>query len=598
MYGYIFRLGEKGRRSVLAETLDKKLLKSIRYEKEHTIFEVCYSPMPKFELDKLFFETESLIILLDGFILNKRELLDYYKQEDWKTCFLEIYQKSPDFINQLRGSFCGFIYDKHQNSVTCFTNHSGEKTIYYRYKDDELVVATHNDLMKEYLSVNHLECKWNHETAYELLTLGYSLDDHSPIADVFRITAGKYLYCKAEKQNTPPHVSESQNSEHCKNCLNFKIKRYHMFKNTPALDLTEEEALREFDRLYRQAVNRIFSKNEEYGYRHEADLSGGLDTRMVNWVAHDLGYRNFININYCHPNGIDYDTAKEISKDLGNEFLYYSMENGDFLMDVDEMTGVYGGQVVYCISTGANRSYSEIKDKNVGIAATGLNGEMCNAYWIQGNEHTPPGVISNRYSHVLNKNYNCENIVKEFDNYEHFNHYMYSYGLFLLSGLIRTQWVEFSTPYIDKDFVEFAFRLPLNWRINYKFYTKWIMTYYPDAGKYVWQTKERPLNKKFYLPQKIWAVKKLLKRIINKTCRITNIKFQFTFKGDMNPFETWYINNKKLREFLDFYFDTNIELVSDSKLKNDIIHVFKTGNARDKIVAVHVLAVTKRYFSQ
>lgn len=174
---------------------------------------------------------------------------------------------------------------------------------------------------------------------------------------------------------------------------------------------------------------------------------------------------------------------------------------------------------------------------------------------------------------------------------------MYSLGFFLLSGHIRTQWFEYSTPYIDKDFAEFAFRLPLGWRMDYKFYIKWIMSYYPKAGEYVWQTWERPLNKNFYLPQKIGALQKLYKRAVNKAFRVLNIKFQYTFKGDMNPFESWYINNKKLREFLNSYYKENIDLIKDADLKKDIITVFETGRATDKIVAVNALAVNKRYFS-
>lgn len=384
MNGFILKLGVKNQERIPSKQLEQSNIKHLIHEQENTCFEMYYSPMPLFEQDKLLFETDHFIILLDGFILNKLELLKNYSKTSWSDCFLTLYQESPDFMNKLRGSFRGAVYDKDKNSLICFTNHSGEKTAYYYHGNKELVVVSHNDLMKDYFDANNLECMWNYETAYELLTLGYALDNHSPLNNVYRITAGKYVCFDV-------------------NTGSLKVERYHMFKNSPSLNLTEEEALKEFDRLYRQAVNRIFAKNEEYGYCHEADISGGLDTRMVNWVAHDLGYRNFININYCHPGGIDYDTAKKLSKDLENEFLYYSMENGDFLMDVDDMVGVHGGQVIYCISTGANRSYSKIKDRNVGIAVTGLVGEMCNAYWRQGGQHTPPAIITNRYSYILDR---------------------------------------------------------------------------------------------------------------------------------------------------------------------------------------------------
>ena len=89
-----------------------------------------YSPLPKFENDKLFFEDKEKIVLLDGVIFNKKELLTQYKGEDWRTVYETMYQKDPhEFQNALRGSFCGAVYRKDSRELMLFTNHSGEKTI-------------------------------------------------------------------------------------------------------------------------------------------------------------------------------------------------------------------------------------------------------------------------------------------------------------------------------------------------------------------------------------------------------------------------------------------------------------------------------------
>lgn len=567
MYGFILKWGncelpEKGQ--------DLECGRMIEWED----FSCIYNPMPRFEEDKIFVQNENYIYLLDGVIYNKNELLTEFKENSWAHVFIQLYLlNSSKFVDRLRGTFRGFILDKKSLELVLFTNHSGEKDVFYSKVQNGFIAATNMDFMLSVYHKNKISYQMNLQSANELLTLGYIIGGKSIVKGVSRLSAGEKLLYK------------KYNSE-------MKLEKYWFLKNIPEMEITDE-SIKEFDKLYRQAVERIFAKSKEYGYKYEADLSGGLDTRMVNWVAHDLGYNNVINVNYCIPKCLDYKIAKKISKDLGNEFVYYSMENGDFLKDIDEMIPAYSGQVLYFIATGANRSYKKILDRNIGIAATGLVGEMCNAYWRIGETHSVPQVCNNRYSKKieLENTYDCS----EYDNYEHYNHYMYSLGFFLKSGLIRNQWFEFASPYVDKDFAEFAFRIPLQERINYKFYTKWILTCYPEAGNYLWQTKKRPLNKKIYLRTWLWEAARFSKRSINKIFQLMNVRHRFTYIDDMNPFQAWFENNKELREFVDNYYKDTIDLVTNTELRTKIQKVF-SGNGIDKLVAINMLGINKRYF--
>ena len=64
----------------------------------------------------------------------------------------------------------------------------------------------------------------------------------------------------------------------------------------------------------------------------------------------------------------------------------------------------------------------------------------------------------------------------------------------------------------------------------------------------------------------------------------------------MNPFDQWYRTNAKLRQFFERYYRENIDKITDSRLQEDVRRTFLEGNAFDKVQALNVLAVYKRYF--
>ena len=52
-----------------------------------------------------------------------------------------------------------------------------------------------------------------------------------------------------------------------------------------------------------------------------ACLSGGLDSRMTVWVAHDLGYTHQLNMTFCQSNYLDFKIAQQIATDLRHDFM-------------------------------------------------------------------------------------------------------------------------------------------------------------------------------------------------------------------------------------------------------------------------------------
>lgn len=569
MYGFFVTNAKSNQgKDVLGEA------KTLKYKD----IQFVYNPMPKFEQDKLFYEDSDKIVLLDGVIFNKRELMER-TSGTWQDVFEGLYRDDPQtFFNGLRGSFCGAVLEKNSLRLTAFTNHSGEKTVYYTVQNGIFIVASHNNILTEILRENNLPVRPDLTACQELVALGSILHGKTPFQKVRRVTAGKYV-----------KLINGQSEEF----------RYHMFHNVPEHDLTLEECIEELDKRFRKAVDRIFSKNKEYGYMGECDLSGGLDSRMVTWVAHDLGFQNIANVCYCQSGNIDHTTSRRIARDLGNEYVFLPMNGGDFLTEVDEVVDKFGGQVSYLICTGANRAMKELRNKNIFLCATGLLGELHNAYWVEGEKHTAPAYTALRYSSVIDYTVPAEYSVG-YENYEQMNLYEFSALLFLSSSLVRQQQAEVTSPFIDVDYLEFAYRIPLRWRQNYGLTKAWMVSKYPKAASYVWQTKRMPVSyayyNKIYWPKVAGDVRRFFVRCINKVGRTLHVPIQISQRTDMNPFDLWYRTNPSLREFVTDYYEKNISRVQDPVLLHILMETFSKGAARDKLQVINLLAVYKRYF--
>nr|WP_296480612.1 hypothetical protein [uncultured Acetatifactor sp.] len=571
MNGFVFELNGAKKDSLLLKNAEKQLIGEAFCE---------YSKLQKFQNDKLFFVKENQMVLLDGVIFNKKNLIESSQRENlWSEVYCRLVLEDDDYINKLRGSFCGIVFDMSKMKLEAFTNHSGEKAVYFYHRDDLLIVTSHMELMKEALIHNGQPLQPNIQACQEMLSTGSMLHGNTILKNAYRIMPGcKIIFFDGVLSNI----------------------RYHMFHNIPEQELSLEECIDEADRLFRNAVDRIFSKNLEYGYQAEADLSGGLDSRLVTWVAHDLGYKNILNVCYCQKGKIDHMTSRKIAEKLGNQYVFYPMNGGDFFMDVDEMTRKTGGQVFYGVCTGANRTFRLIDTSNIGLAVTGLLGELHNAYWTEGDCHTNPAYINERYTYTPKLSL-PEEYKAGYDNYEQMNLYEYSALLFLSSAFARQDLMEVYSPFIDKDYLEFVYKIPLKWRKHYFFTMNWILTKYPDAAKFVWQTKEKPVDKayyqKIYAPKIMWDCQDYLKRIYNKLCRIFKIHSALTLKREMNPIETWYLRNPKLRKFLNDYYEKYRYIISDDDLKNNIQKCHESRLGMDKIMIVNLLSIMREYFS-
>lgn len=288
----------------------------------------------KFMDDKVFVDSTDLLIVIEGVVLNKKQLIDQYTpDESFEGCIRNMYAASGEkFFNPFRGSFSGVLYDKIKDTWIIFTDHIGYKQVFYSGLNGCLLFGSEMGFMVETLKTNNLPVTLNNTGAYLALTHGFVIEDHTLVSEIKKLTAGHYL--RYDEQG-------------------LKEIRYHRFSNKPKIGMTIEEAVQGIDKYFRNAVRLQFEKDLEYGYKHITCLSGGLDSRMTVWVAHHMGYTEQLNTTFSQSNYLDFTIAQQIATDLHHDFLFKPLDHGDFISKIDEITPLtYGSACFFGLAHG------------------------------------------------------------------------------------------------------------------------------------------------------------------------------------------------------------------------------------------------------
>lgn len=531
-----------------------------------------YKQYPKFENDKIVFSNEKYLIIIDGVIFNNNQLIDKYSKTDWCETVIFMYEKyGEQFYNKFRGSFNGIILEKLNKKLISFTNQTGDRTVFYCENEEKIIISSNFNYIVDLLKNNKITYKLDENYVKYMLTFGFMLDETTCIESVKRLLPGCYLVYEKD---------------------NIEIKKYFEFKNDE-IPISEEEALKRINETFINALQLEINKDREYGYKSIMDISGGLDSRTVNYVSKKIGYDNVLNISYSQIDSYEEKVTRELVKDIGFDYIYKSLDNASFIYEIDDIIEKNYGLTIFSGFTGGKQTLESLNLSNIGIQHTGLLGDINDGSFSSALYHEKPYFEERyRFSRFLDKNILDNKVLEMYKTHELFC--FYTRGLLggLGTQMIRQNYLETYSPFQDIDFLNLTFQIPLNMRVN-GIFKKWLIKYYPEATKIVYDhtmckiTDSKikvKLKKAFiYLPRKI-------KRFLG---------FKNTQKSheSMNPYEYWYKNNEKLRSFIDLYYEENIiKLNQYNHLKKLNEEMYLNGNMVDKMLIMTVLGTLKRYF--
>lgn len=567
----------------------------------------------KFSNDKFLFENDGYIFLLDGVVFNNHKLMEKYKCSKWKECVEKMHSKDAlTFYNEFRGSFLGLVYDKNNDSWLFYTDHVGDKQIFYSHLENGgWLIGTEMSYMVDTLRLNNLSMTPNRDAAYMAITLGYVIEDNTLVKEIRKLVAGHYLVL------TNGEIVESQ---------------YHRFNNTP-IARSKEEMIEKIDKLFRNAVQLQFEKDKEYGYRHMACLSGGLDSRMTVWVAHELGYTHQLNMTFCQSNYLDFKIAQQIATDLRHDFMYKALDGGNCIYDIDRVSKLSYGMACFFGLSHTFSMFNKINYQDYGVIHSGMIGDVVVGSYMDDVSYRPALITDGAYSTEVVDKLRDYKFKYQYDNAEIYMMYNRGFG-FCGQGALAYGHTDTETfsPFYDVEFLEYCFSIPLAWRCGHEIYHEWILTKYPEAANYIWEKigttiieyknqKQNPKQsiKRHYMnifgmqvpaPSdpyfgeyiKGFVLRRLgLRKKVGKQVQQTedNHTFMLETKDNMNPVDYWYYGNTELKAFMDDYWRTNKNVVNDTQLLIDMTYLYEECKATyDKLQPLTVVAAYKLIFGK
>lgn len=521
--------------------------------------------LPKFQDHKFFLDLPSFFFSTDGVLINLDELfLKYHCTNISELVTLLYKQDGETFFRCFRGSFSGIFYDKVKQLMLVFTDHAATRMLFWLHTNNRVMVSSDIYWLTSYT----YNMQWDQLGLYELLTYGYMPSHHTVVEGIRRLSAGCYL-----------RITK-------KSCEQLQ---YHRFSNH-SIHRSQKEEVENIDRLFRQAVNRALKVNDAYGYQNIFPLSGGLDSRMVNWVAHDLAKAPIENFTYGFKDTPDVIEARSIAEVLGHKWHFINQEGSGFLSDIEHGVRQSGMQICYSGVVEVADVFRTISTDKTGIILTGVGGDdiltsPLNRSWKHYN-YGECALTTQLYPEQ--KLLIPEDFKSLYATRNIFYLYARTFDCYALGGEVAfQQFTESLSPYMDTDFLEFVFSIPEKRRITYRLYDKWVITCYPDAAR--WRHNGTIIGKRapeLFICHRHIPFGTISKRIIAHLLsrfhiRIGDQEMLDDYAKDMNPL--WHL-----------YYENNKHYLSDLEpIKDRILSQVNSSSIQAKMQALTVLAAVK-----
>jgi asparagine synthase (glutamine-hydrolysing) len=518
----------------------------------------------KFPQDEVFLSDGERISFLDGYIYNKEAFICPEGYHDWQRSFaLSLGKDVAAHLEKMRGAFCGYSYERETGDVIIYTDQVSNKALYYYVEGDKWMISNYVALIVRVLRANRITCHFNPTAARYMLTYGYMLDDSTFVTQIRRLLPGHY-----------GKISDGR----------VRLFKYYEIPCDEE-QMSEKEAVEQIDSAFRQAIVREFTKDREYGYRHLVDLSGGLDSRMVTWTAHELGFREQVNIAYSRLDYLDQKISAQVAMALKHEYLYKAMDDLTWMYDVDEMTCKNNGAAVCLGMTGGNRLLRMLDKETFGIEHTGMVGDaIVSTFYHDKNLNDQSPVFGlNQYSNFLRYSFD-EKILTQYKKQEIFA--VVTRGLLgaQSSYMIRQNYLETGSPFLDVDFLAAVMAVPFAYRKNHHIYLKWIADRYPAAADFIWEKWGVKPRESEIFKRKIKTTGKLAAGYLQKVSHKPS-------RSSMNPMDYWYQNDMDVRKYVETMYK---ERIADDSLPEDLRHdmklLFTAGNFTEKTQVLTVLS--------
>ena len=142
------------------------------------------------------------------------------------------------------------------------------------------------------------------------------------------------------------------------------------------------------------------------------------------------------------------------------------------------------------------------------------------------------------------------------------------------------------SPFLNSDFLSYAYSIPDNLKYNSAIYIDWIKKYHPQVAEFTWETLAcKPTNNTF-----IRQFHRYRRAIVKR------LPIQTMWSNNLAPAQQWYDNNKEISSTIDEYFYTNIGRITNTELSKDLLSLYKENDFDLKASCITLVGAHKLLF--
>lgn len=321
------------------------------------------------------YKDENRLILFTGTLYNIFEDDIIIKKLKDKSIDDDTIVKS---LNDISGSFCGFVWDFKKNFGYCFTDKSGVNKLFYKIDQDELIIS--NDLFSDIFKKN---CKPSSIALSEFLYSNWTFSNQTILEDIRQVNPGHYI--------------EIQNNRIAEKCYSGYPIRQRLSIND-SVHLLKKAHLSFWNRMKHnldEELSILMSKGKDSRIMVKFAVDGGLTPHLFSFYRKGNELYPFITF----LTDFDEDTiaSAQIAKSAGISYDLKEIPNKYLLDNMNEIIKLNFGTPLHWEFLAA----SEILSEKYKYTAIGFNGHLLAGR----NEHHDyfMNKIKNKYDYALFK---------------------------------------------------------------------------------------------------------------------------------------------------------------------------------------------------
>ena len=518
----------------------------------------------KFIQEKLWINNDDFMFISEGLIVNLDLLMNEYAAGNASELIYKLYRIDKRFFSKFDGSFAGVFYNKRENAWYAFNNHSGTKRLFFFKSSNHLLVATDLYTLVKALKELNYSISADEQAAYLLLTSRIMFEDMTLVSEVRQILAGEFLSMADGKISTDFyfHLSSINKIQHSKKVI-----------------------IENLDEKFSQALKLQHEIDLKHNYSHLTTLSGGLDSRTELLCAYEYGFTNQTAFNFSHKGYADQLISRQIADSVNIPLIQFTLQP-ESLLPIDDVIAVNDGLIIYTGCFHIFSVLSEFDNQPFGAVHTGIMGDT-----IMGSS------VTKDRNRIKNRLYTIQAVFPEQINYINnlLSHYK-NEELGLIYNLIffgeSNGFLYFDligntlSPFLNTAFMSYAYSIPDHLKYNRALYIDWIKKFHPQAADFTWETQAcKPTNNMFLRQFHRY------KRAIVKRLPINSM-----WKNNLAPAQQWYDRNESIKNPIDRYFYENIDRITNQRLKNDVLNLYKEKDFDLKASCVTLVGAYKLLF--